>query len=312
MEEALQARKTLSAVIVAAFPSRTTRRFRATLPMGEGPMVKKLAEAYQAAGVGQICVITGENAPAVEAALSGMEVTFLYDENHRRQDLLSSAKLGLSACLPHCDGVFVSPVCIPPFTAHHVQALKDSGETLCLPVSHGAGGHPILLSKEAATGLLAYRGEGGIKGGLASLGLNPARIPVEETASANQGKTSLPFSQQVLIRLTDGEPFFGPGPQRLLLAVRSQGSVLGACEAMGLSYSKGRQMIRRMEGALGFPLVHRIQGGSGGGSARLTREGELFLELYARYERAVADYASALFFDYFGELVKQKEDFPCD
>ena len=39
---------------------------------------------------------------------------------------------------------------------------------------------------------------------------------------------------------------------------------------------------------------------------------ELFLELYARYERAVADYASALFFDYFGELVKQKEDFPCD
>ena len=301
--------KALGAVIVAAFPSRATRRFRATLPMGEGPMVRRLAEAYLEAGVTQILIITGEQSGAVEAALDRCPVQFMYDANYPKQDLLLSAKPGLAALLAHCDGIFLSPVCIPPFTADTIARLANSGKGLCIPESHGVGGHPILLSKESVQGLLDYTGEGGIRGGLASLGLVPARIPVPTEALPADDTDPLPFCQQVQVRLTDGEAFFGPGPERLLLAVRAKGSVLGACEAMGLSYSKGRQLIRRMEKALGFPLVHRIQGGAGGGSASLTREGQLFLEIYARYERAVSDYAAGLFYDYFKEL---KEISPCD
>ena len=76
----------------------------------------------------------------------------------------------------------------------------------------------------------------------------------------------------------------------------------GACDAMGISYSKGRVIIRRMEKELGFELVERRQGGSGGGSAGLTEKGEQFLEIFARYEKAVKDYAERAFDDHFGKL----------
>ena len=66
-------------------------------------------------------------------------------------------------------------------------------------------------------------------------------------------------------------------------------------------------IIRTMERALGFSLVDRVQGGANGGSARLTAKGELFLEIFARYEQSVADYASEIFDDYFGELEERKD-----
>lgn len=110
------------------------------------------------------------------------------------------------------------------------------------------------------------------------------------------------FREKIQVRLVGEEAFFGPGPRQLLLGIQEKGSVAGACDAMGISYSKGRVIIRRMEKELGFELVERRQGGSGGGSAGLTEKGEQFLEIFARYEKAVKDYAERAFDDHFGKL----------
>lgn len=115
-------------------------------------------------------------------------------------------------------------------------------------------------------------------------------------------KEKRPFREKIQVRLTGEETFFGPGPRELLLSIREKGSVAGACRTMGISYSKGRGIIRRMERELGFPLVERQQGGAGGGSAGLTARGERFLELFAGYEGAVQAYAGSIFEDYFKEL----------
>lgn len=146
--------------------------------------------------------------------------------------------------------------------------------------------------------------------------VNILRMPIRETGvkrslaahaeydDAGKHKRKYGFHQKLYLRLAvEGrDSFFGPGPQQLLLSIRARGSVAGACQVMGISYSKGRKMIRDMEQELGFSLVDRVQGGPNGGSARLTQRGETFLENFARYEQAVEEYAAEIFEDYFGEM----------
>jgi len=122
----------------------------------------------------------------------------------------------------------------------------------------------------------------------------------------NPIQQKIPFREKIQVKLIGDEAFFGPGPRQLLLAIQAEGSVAGACEAIGISYSKGRGIIRRMEQELGFELVERRQGGSGGGSAGLTEKGGIFLEFFAGYERAVQDHARSIFDDYFSKLEEIK------
>lgn len=125
---------------------------------------------------------------------------------------------------------------------------------------------------------------------------------------------TVPFEPDVRLRLLTGaRPFFGPGVAELLTRIQATGSVSAACERMGLSYSKGRTMLRRMDAALGFVTVERAQGGAGGGGARLTRRGKALLTAYAAFERDVSGYARSRFTAAFGAFADgraQEEEQP--
>lgn len=109
----------------------------------------------------------------------------------------------------------------------------------------------------------------------------------------------------VRVRLVGEVPFFGPGTAELLGGVLQWGSVCRACEKIGLSYSKGRRMLRVLEQQLHEPAVICTKGGSGGGSARLTEAGRSLLEKYRCYEFAVRRYAEQQFQEYFSSLEDQ-------
>jgi molybdate transport system regulatory protein len=92
------------------------------------------------------------------------------------------------------------------------------------------------------------------------------------------------------------QPFFGPGTALLLHYIRECGSVYAACDKMKLSYSKGRNMLRKLEQELEYPLVQLTKGGAGGGGhAWLTPEGERFLEIFCSYSDMVRNYAKNQF-----------------
>ena len=80
----------------------------------------------------------------------------------------------------------------------------------------------------------------------------------------------------VQVRLAKEGIFFGPGKARLMEYIEKTGSMQEACLEMGLSYSKGARMIKAAEKQLGFKLLERRIGGSGGGGSRLTDEGWIF------------------------------------
>lgn len=92
---------------------------------------------------------------------------------------------------------------------------------------------------------------------------------------------------------------FGPGTAQLLRSILQYGSVHRACLEMGLSYSKGRKMLKVLEEKLQTPAVECIQGGNGGGSAHLTETGHYLLQHFSCYEHMIQRYAEQQFPGYF-------------
>ena len=75
---------------------------------------------------------------------------------------------------------------------------------------------------------------------------------------------------------------FGDGPLRMLEGVQRLGSLRQAAAEMNMSYNQAWRLIRRLEQALGFPLLERQAGGTGGGGSTVTVEA---LELMERFRK---------------------------
>ena len=113
----------------------------------------------------------------------------------------------------------------------------------------------------------------------------------------------------VKLMLAGEKPFFGPGTINLFLQIDRLGSVRGACEATGISYSKGWKMISRAEKALNCRLVDRQQGGKNGGAAALTDTCREVIRLYKDLETSIREYAQTEYERIFGDMKAQKPNF---
>lgn len=95
--------------------------------------------------------------------------------------------------------------------------------------------------------------------------------------------------------------FFGPGTVSLLTEIDRCGNVREACTNCGFSYSKGWTIIRKSEDKLGYRIVDRQAGGSGGGTARVTKEGHALLAVYEDLKKETDSFAEKRF----GQLMKE-------
>lgn len=104
----------------------------------------------------------------------------------------------------------------------------------------------------------------------------------------------------IKICLAKGEDrFFGPGVRELLKGIRQYGSLRIACQNMGLSYSKGRKILKNLEERLQVPVIQCVRGGNSGGSTELTEQGCALLEQYIAFETQIRQYADVQFQHYF-------------
>ena len=88
------------------------------------------------------------------------------------------------------------------------------------------------------------------------------------------------LTYNLAVRLFSDEKCFGPGVAQLLHRVQELHSLRAAAMSMNMAYSKAWTITKHAQAALGFPLLHSITGGRGGGGAELTPEGERLLEAY--------------------------------
>ena len=78
------------------------------------------------------------------------------------------------------------------------------------------------------------------------------------------------LTYNLAVRLFSDEKCFGPGVAQLLHRVQELHSLRAAAMSMNMAYSKAWTITKHAQAALGFPLLHSITGGRGGGGAELT------------------------------------------
>lgn len=85
----------------------------------------------------------------------------------------------------------------------------------------------------------------------------------------------------------EGHMLFGEGLQRLLREIQAKGSLSQGAEAMGMSYRHAWGKIRKAEERLGYEIVHRQSGGSGGGASGVTLQGLALLAQFDKLQQEV-------------------------
>ena len=90
-----------------------------------------------------------------------------------------------------------------------------------------------------------------------------------------------------------GHAILGEGRAKLLQEIRESASIRKAAEKLEMPYRSAWEHLRKIEEAIGTPVVQTFRGGArGGGGAALTEEGERVLHEYERYERYVVGLAA--------------------
>jgi molybdate transport system regulatory protein len=82
-----------------------------------------------------------------------------------------------------------------------------------------------------------------------------------------------------------GRPVLGKGGAEILAEIESKESISGAALKLGMSYRYVWNYLKKIEKAMGAPVVQTFRGGrAGGGGAKLTELGKSLLEEYKRVE----------------------------
>ena len=174
-----------------------------------------------------------------------------------------------------------------------------------------------MLWSDVAKQLQSYKGEGGRRGAIENSGIAITNVEVDDEGIYRDLDTreqyqelldwnyqrgqGYPIRPQIQVRLTASEPFYGPGVQQLLHWIGQTGSLQEACQHMDISYSKGRKMIKQLEQQLGFPVVQRWTGGSGGGGSVLTDKGRNLMDAYEKMVASIQDFTDQAYQTYMGK-----------
>lgn len=303
-----------AALITAAGMSSRMGDFKPMLNIGSISVAQRIIATFHQAGVSRIVMVTGYNADLLERHMANNGIIFLRNEAYATTQMFDSVKIGLDYLKDKCDRVLFTPVDIPLFTSHTVQALLESDQPLACPVCQGETGHPILLSTSLIEGILHDSGERGLKGALSRCGQKMTQIPVDDPGTLHDADTPedytalLEYHNSQLVRpeihvaLTREKSFFDDKCAMLLSLVEETHSVRTACKRMQISYSSGWNIIRTLESQLHYPLIIRTQGGAGGSQSTLSEQGRELVSRFESYKKDLQTTAADLYDKYFGNM----------
>ena len=170
-------------------------RFKPLLELGGKPMIRHIADTFRAFGVDKLVVVTGNNAEALEKALPGADIEFVYNERYAGTQMFDSAKLGLGRVASIYENIFFTTADIPLFSAAVLDWLsKAEGDFIC-PTFAGREGHPVLLHGDAAKRLLADDGDGGMRCAVERQGIRKVCVEVAERGILFDADTPADFER---------------------------------------------------------------------------------------------------------------------
>ncbi|RJF75372.1 NTP transferase domain-containing protein [Rhodopseudomonas palustris] len=180
--------RNVAAVILAA--GRSTRMGGPNKLLAElngKPLVRIVAEQVLAckagSGPARPIVVTGHQADQVEAALAGLDVSFVPNPDYA-EGLASSVKAGIAAVGDDADGAIVCLGDMPLVGTELLDRLIDAfdpdrGALIVVPVADGRRGNPVLWSRRFFAELMTLGGDVGARHLIAKHAEAVTELPVE-------------------------------------------------------------------------------------------------------------------------------------
>jgi molybdenum cofactor cytidylyltransferase len=149
----------VTAIVLAAGLSSRMGQSKPLLPWGSQTLIEHIVWMLRRCSVGEILVVTGHNAAAVEERLARLPVRAVFNPGYARGEMLSSVQAGLQAASASADAALIALGDQPPVEPAIVERLIDarycSQATLVVPSYERRRGHPLLLAREHWPAVLA-------------------------------------------------------------------------------------------------------------------------------------------------------------
>ncbi|HEY9088573.1 MAG TPA: nucleotidyltransferase family protein [Anaerolineaceae bacterium] len=147
------------AVILAAGQSRRMGTPKLVLPWGSETVVGRVVSVLQAAGIGQIVVVTGANRVQVESALQSKALTLVHNPQYTQSEMLASLQIGLRALDADINGSLVvlgdQPQIEAPIVEEIARRAGERLDALIVPSYQNRRGHPWLAGRALWEGIFA-------------------------------------------------------------------------------------------------------------------------------------------------------------
>jgi molybdenum cofactor cytidylyltransferase len=178
----------IAAVVLAA--GRSTRMGGPNKLLAEiagRPLVRIAAEEALASAAHPVIVVTGHQRDKVEAALDGLDVTFVHNPDFA-DGMSTSVKAGVAAVPGDADGVIVCLGDMPQVNAPLIDKLiaafdPEKGALVVAPVIGGRRGNPVVWSRRFFPDLAALSGDAGARNLIASFPEAVVEVPLSGTAA---------------------------------------------------------------------------------------------------------------------------------
>jgi molybdate transport repressor ModE-like protein len=291
-----------TAIILAAGEPKQMSHFQPLLKLSGKSVIRRQIEAFRAAGVQDILIVTGYHAGMLERHLAGETVRFVRNENYAATDMMASVQCGIRALSPECDRALITPGDVPYLNVETIQKLLRSLKPVAIPSYEGSAGHPAMIRKSCFASLLDFSGERGLRGALSQWKRETEFIPTDENGMLIDINTEQDYQREqreqtpataptLMAALTIQVRDVGLDERaiRLLECIELEQSLQRGAVRAEISYSNAWLLLNRMEEALGCRLVERKLGGATGGGSSLTEDGQAWVNRYRRLEQKLKE-----------------------
>ena len=300
-----------SALILATSENLIASSFDPTKNIGGMSPLKRQISTFRQAGIDRIAVAVGREADKIESHCSRLRVVFVR----------GGLREGLEYLKFKCTEAFVVPSSYPFFSCNTVKSMLGYQTAAVLPEFRGNAGYPLLLSGKLFDVISAYGGDRGLIDLLQPDGVQAFPVPVEDKGILMNAeiadKTELEamaadhslhrLKPDVKISLSREHSFFGPGTLHLLYLTEEAESLMQASKLMGMSYSKARKLVARMESCLGYQILESHHGGRTGGYSTLTPQARVLMRKYKAIQDEAQEKVEEIFRKHFGDDVSSYE-----
>jgi putative nucleotidyltransferase with HDIG domain len=157
----------LAAIVPAAGLSSRMGRFKPLLPLGSTTVVERVVSLCAEAALHQIIVVAGHAKEDLIPVVRPTGAQIVENPDYR-DGMFSSIVAGVRHLDPECDAFFLLPVDIalvrPTTLARLARGYAAHPGCVIHPSFQGATGHPPLIPAALGPEILAWQGEGGLKG----------------------------------------------------------------------------------------------------------------------------------------------------